>query len=272
MGPRVACQTPFSPFFIGRGSKPPGMSVVKTPTDSALGAWTRNVTFRSVPTSGDTTTGPLGPLGCAGASPARVIAARTAAAAGPIVDLGNFIWVLPFRIGKDGKSVMRIVIRAGRLPFRCRECLREAPQYRAKGVGLIRLKSSQERRPQLLAALIHFSEFPPTIWRQSDAARPSVAGMRVARYKPTALQQHEHGPNRTGVGTDESGEILLGQSVALGEGGQQDELVGGHAEAGQGSVRQTVHHEVSTPQRHCEIVPGTHGFPGKILCIRTSFL
>ena len=79
-GPRVNSQTPFSPFFKRPRLRAPGMSPALRPTAVALGAWMRKATPWSAFTSGETTTGPLGPLGWAGARPVSTSAATRAAA------------------------------------------------------------------------------------------------------------------------------------------------------------------------------------------------
>src|SRR5262245_24583075 len=78
------------------------MSVVNTPTDSALGAWRRKATLRSAFTSGEATTGPFGPPNWAGATPARASAAATAAVKLVLIEFAAFMSVLPSGVGDRG--------------------------------------------------------------------------------------------------------------------------------------------------------------------------
>ena len=101
------------------------------------------------------------------------------------------------------------------------------------------------------------ARFPFAV-RATVRARASV-GCVSRSTSPRCLQQDEHGPHGAGVGRHAAGEFPLGEGVpAPGEGGEEDELVGGDAVRRERRVRPAVEGQVRGPEGDRDVVSGGH--------------
>ncbi len=98
----------------------------------------------------------------------------------------------------------------------------------------------------------------PSAVRATVRARASV-GCVSRSTSPRPLQQDEHGPHGAGVGRHAAGEFPLGEGMPTpGEGGEEDELVGGDAVRRERRVRPAVEGQVRGAEGDREVVSGGH--------------
>src|SRR5581483_7619630 len=102
---------------------------------------------------------------------------------------------------------------------------------------------------------------------EGDRPGAGVGRVGVPLDQPAPLQQDEHRPHGARVGQHAAGELPLGEGVPAGEGGEEDELVGGDAVRREPGLRPAVEGQVRGAEGDREVASGGHGRPWRSSCV-----